>query len=85
MPLPAQHQALLVGYRDDDPRRYFLACREHGGVYAGRCVDCRHKVYLDPGGIKTLRDRDCVLACMFCNDHYRYTERVSQQGMVVQL
>jgi hypothetical protein len=83
--MPATWQSLLAGYRDDDPRRFALACLQRGGLKSGKCADCRHDVYLDPGGQKTLRERDPVLVCMFCCDHYRYVDRVSPQGMVVQL
>ena len=79
------HQRLLVGYRDDDPRRFTLGGDIGGGVPAGKCIDCHHDVFLDPSGLDCLRTRDPALACMFCQDHFRYVERAHQSGMVVQV
>jgi hypothetical protein len=85
MAAPSQSQRLVVGFRDDDPRRHRLAGDIGGGIPMGRCVDCRHEVYGDPGAVKTVKERDCLVACMFCNDNNRYIERVHQSGLISQL
>lgn len=79
------YQRLVVGYRDDDPTRFYLAGDIRGGISLGRCVDCGHEVYGDPGAVRTMRERDAVTACMWCNDSFRYRERAHQSGLVVQL
>lgn len=79
------HQRLLVGYRDDDPRRYFLQGDIRGGIEIGNCVDCHHAVYVDSSGVKAYRERDPNVACMYCQDSFRYRERVHQSGLVVQV
>lgn len=79
------HQRLVVGFRDDDPRRWTLRGDIRGGLRAGACVDCHHEVYLDPGGISAIRDRDAKVACMFCQEEFRDRERIHQSGMVTQL
>lgn len=79
-----QHR-LIVGYRDDDERRYALASAEPGGYKIGRCIDCRHDVYGDLGAREAVTDRDSTVACMFCNDQLRWVERRSQQGMITEL
>ena len=87
MPLPAAYQSLVVGFRDDDPRRFTLVVDGSvlEGFCLGECADCGHRTYGDRGAVDCVRTRDAVVACMFCNDHYRYRERISQQGMVTQL
>ena len=84
MPLPSSSQRLVVGYRDDDPRRFGLP-GVMGGEKAGKCIDCTHEVYMDRGAINTVRDRDTLVACMFCNDRLRYVERIHQSGLIAQL
>jgi hypothetical protein len=79
------YQRLVVAYRDDDPRRWSLAGDIRGGVEIGRCVDCHHAVYGDPGARRAVIDRDAAVGCMFCNDNFRYREQIHQSGMVVQL
>jgi hypothetical protein len=77
-------QRLLVGYRDDDVRRWFLG-GEKGGQKLGRCAQCRHYVYVDRSGIDCYMGRDPTVVCMFCQDHFKFVERVHQQGIVVQV
>ena len=79
------YQRLVVGFRDDDSRRYALRCDITGGVVLGRCVDCNHDTYGDHGAVKAMRERDAAVACMFCNDNFRYRERNHQSGLVVEL
>lgn len=85
MPPLGATQRMLVGFRDDDDRRYFLACLERGGLKGGKCADCRHDVYFDPGGIKCIKERDPVIVCAYCQDHYRYVERIAPSGMLEQV
>lgn len=79
------YQRLVVGYRDDDPTRWHLGGDIRGGVVLGRCVDCHHEVYGDHGARQAVKDRDAAVGCMWCNDSFRYRERIHQSGMVVQL
>lgn len=79
------YQRLVVGYRDDDPRRWHLAGDVRGGLVIGSCVDCHHTVYGDLGARQAVKDRDAAVGCMWCNDSFRHRERIHQSGMVVQL
>lgn len=65
--------------------RWHLGGDIRGGVVLGRCVDCGHEVYGDHGARQAVKDRDAAVGCMWCNDNFRYRERVHQSGMVVQL
>lgn len=78
-------QRLVVGFRDDDPRRAGLGGGIMGGRELGRCVDCGHAVYGDLGCVDLVRKRDAQVGCMFCHESLVYRERLHQQGMVVQL
>lgn len=59
------YETLLIAYREDDPLR-FVAERIQPVVPAGRCGVCRHNVYVNRGGARTLRERDCAIVCRHC-------------------
>jgi hypothetical protein len=82
---PQMQHRLIVGFRDDDGRRYAMQGCEPGGVYLGRCVDCDHPVFGDYGALDAIRRRDAELACMYCNDQLRAVERFNQWGIVSEL
>jgi hypothetical protein len=79
------YQRLVVGFRDDDPRRWSLGGDIRGGVPIGRCVDCHHEVYGDQGARRAVIDRDAAVGCSWCNEQFREIEKIHQSGMVVQL
>lgn len=76
---------IVVGYRDDDPRRYGLPGDIRGGVVIGRCVDCGHEVYGDGGAAWTVRERDTQVGCMWCHEQLVHVERFHQSGLVAGL
>lgn len=79
------YQRLVVGYRDDDPRRWYLGGDIRGGIVIGTCVDCHHAVYGDIGARDAVRSRDAAVGCMWCNEQFREVERIHPSGMVSQL
>jgi len=35
-------------------------------VAAGRCGVCRHNVFVNESGARTIRQRDCAIVCRHC-------------------
>ena len=63
------YETLLVAYREDDPLRFQAERLGLGRVVAaGRCGICRHNVYVNASGARTIRERDCALVCRYCRN-----------------
>lgn len=59
----AGNHAVVVGYRENDPRRWQL---RNQVTRADKCIDCDHVVYYVRSGIDAIRSRDALVMCDQC-------------------